>query len=99
MNALKTTNKFLQRILCVSIFALIAQSCTFAQTRNAGINGLVTNASGAAVSGTGVQVQNTSQRWHTTNIIATMRKISGLSRRTRGNRPATSCESAECRLI
>jgi hypothetical protein len=60
MNTLNTVKKSLQRLLWISFFVFMAKNSAFAQAGNGGVNGLVTDSSGAAVSGAVVQVQNTS---------------------------------------
>src|ERR1035437_10024937 len=60
MKNLNTVKKSLQRILWISFFVFIAKCSAFAQAGNGGVNGLVTDSSGAAVSGAVVQVQNNS---------------------------------------
>jgi hypothetical protein len=60
MNTLNTVKKCLQRILWIAFFVLIAKCSAFAQAGNGGINGMVTDTSGAVIPGTVVQVQNNS---------------------------------------
>jgi hypothetical protein len=60
MNTLNTVKKCLQRILWIAFFVLIAKCSAFAQAGNGGINGMVTDTSGAVIPGTVVHVQNNS---------------------------------------
>ncbi|MGC2164338.1 MAG: carboxypeptidase regulatory-like domain-containing protein [Silvibacterium sp.] len=60
MYAWKSKKISLRRILWISFFALSIETAAFAQAGNGGINGVVTDSSGAAVSGATVKVQSAS---------------------------------------